>query len=58
MSYRKSVPIILLQDMWNLGKKGEVVLVRPGYMRNCLVDIWAEEMIYSILANLQFMMLP
>ena len=34
---RKSVPIILLQDVWNLGKKGSVVTVRPGYMRNCLV---------------------
>lgn len=34
---RKSVPIILMQDVWNLGKKGDVVTVRPGYMRNCLV---------------------
>lgn len=33
----KSVPIILMEDVWNLGKKGEIVTVRPGYMRNCLV---------------------
>ena len=42
IKYRKSVPIILLQDMWNLGKKGDVVLVRPGYMRNCLVVVERE----------------
>lgn len=42
MKFRKSVPIILLQDMWNLGKKGDVVLVRPGYMRNCLVALERE----------------
>lgn len=33
----RSVPIILMEDVWNLGKKGEIVTVRPGYMRNCLV---------------------
>ena len=41
---RKAVPIILIQDVWNLGKRGDVVTVRPGYMRNCLVCLVIREL--------------
>ena len=41
---RKAVPIILIQDVWNLGKKGDVVTVRTGYMRNCLVCLVIREL--------------
>lgn len=32
-----TIPVILQQDMSNLGKTGEVVKVRPGYARNYLL---------------------
>ena len=32
-----TIPVILQQDMHNLGKTGEVVKVRPGYARNFLL---------------------
>ncbi|GAC1351493.1 MAG: 50S ribosomal protein L9 [Polyangiales bacterium] len=32
-----TIPIILQQDVHNLGKTGEVVKVRPGYARNYLL---------------------
>lgn len=32
-----TIPVILQQDVKNLGKTGEVVKVRPGYARNFLI---------------------
>ena len=32
-----TIPVILQQDVHNLGKTGEVVKVRPGYARNYLL---------------------
>lgn len=32
-----TIPVILQQDLKNLGKTGEVVKVRPGYARNYLL---------------------
>jgi large subunit ribosomal protein L9 len=32
-----TIPVILQQDVNNLGKTGEVVKVRPGYARNFLI---------------------
>jgi large subunit ribosomal protein L9 len=32
-----TIPVILQQDVHNLGKTGEVVKVRPGYARNFLL---------------------
>jgi ribosomal protein L9 len=29
----KRIPVLLLEDLVNLGQKGEVVLVKPGYFR-------------------------
>jgi large subunit ribosomal protein L9 len=29
----KKIPVLLLEDIANLGQKGEVVLVKPGYYR-------------------------
>ena len=29
----KKIPVLLLEDLVNLGQKGEIVLVKPGYFR-------------------------
>jgi large subunit ribosomal protein L9 len=29
----KRIPVLLLEDLMNLGQRGEVVLVKPGYFR-------------------------
>ncbi|GIW67162.1 MAG: hypothetical protein KatS3mg096_030 [Candidatus Parcubacteria bacterium] len=29
----KKIPVLLLEDMSNLGQRGEIVLVKPGYFR-------------------------
>ncbi len=43
----RSVQVILLQDVPNLGSRGRVVTVRPGFARNYLVPrglaVWATE---------------
>lgn len=34
---KKSVKLLLVEDVEHLGRSGDVVTVRPGYARNCLV---------------------